>query len=215
MSKTNPDVDDYIEQSRQWQPLLQTLRTLILECGLTEEFKWRAPCYTFENRNVLNLGHLKKSCTLGFFKGVLLQDPRRILTKPGPNSRSVRVIRFTTIEDVSAIEAELKACIQEAMELERSEAKVDFAANDELDIPQELHEEFDASPEFEQAFQQLTPGRQRGYLLHFSSAKQAGTRRKRIEKFVSRILDGKGIHDCVCGLSKKMPGCDGSHKFAK
>ena len=210
-NKPHPKVDEYLNQVQQWQQELSTLRAILLDCPLSEAFKWRAPCYTFEGRNVVILGPWKRSCTLSFFKGALLKDPQGLLEKPGENSRATRVIPFTDVETIVQNKAVIKAYVQEAIELEKAGMKVDFSQNRELDHPAELQDRFGENPEFRRAFESLTPGRQRGYLLHFTAAKQSKTRQARIEKYEPRILDGKGLNDCTCGLSKKMPGCDGSH----
>jgi uncharacterized protein YdeI (YjbR/CyaY-like superfamily) len=145
-------------------------------------------------------------------KGVLLKDAEGILVKPGENTRAARLIRFTNVPDIVEMQSTLASYIHEAIELENAGAKVNFEKGRELDLPHELQDKFDESPSLQTAFAALTPGRQRGYVLYFSGAKRASSRVSRIEKYVERILDGKGIHDCVCGLSRKMPNCDGSHK---
>jgi len=211
-NRMNSRVDDYIRGKLKWEQELQALRTIVLDCGLTEEWKWRAPCYTHQNANVVMVSALKECCVLSFMKGALLQDAEGVLVKPGENTRVGRVIRFTNVQEIIELESILKSYIDEAIELETSGVKVDPANHRELDIPQELLDKFDESPALKSAFELLTPGRQRGYVLHFSGAKRATARASRIEKYVDRILNGKGIHDCVCGLSRKMPNCDGSHK---
>ncbi|BDS06246.1 hypothetical protein NT6N_12860 [Oceaniferula spumae] len=210
----NSKVDDYISEASEWSDELGRLRAIILDCGLTEEFKWRAPCYTFQKKNVLMLGALKESCVLSFLKGALLKDARHLLSKPGENTQAARVIRFTQLQEILEVESTLKNYIHEAIEIEKSGVQVPENKNAEP-IPEELQNAFDQSPSFKTAFEALTPGRQRGYILYFSAAKQSATRVTRIEKYTPRIMDGKGIHDCTCGLSKKMPTCDGSHKFIK
>lgn len=208
----NAKVDEYIRQCDMWQDELQQLRIVVLACGLTEDWKWRAPCYTHRGANVVLLGALKDYCVLSFLKGALLKDAEGILVKPGENSRAARLIRFTDAQEIVEIESILKSYIHEAMGLEDAGLKVDFAKDRELDLPQELQDKFNENPSLKSAFEALTPGRQRGYLLYFSGAKRASSRVTRIEKYAERILDGKGIHDCVCGLSRKLPQCDGSHK---
>ncbi|MFI4876968.1 MAG: DUF1801 domain-containing protein [Blastopirellula sp. JB062] len=206
------DAETYFQNVKQWRAELEELRRILLAAGLTEDFKWRSPCYTYQGKNVVILGELKNACTLGFFKGALLKDPRGILAKPGENTRSARLLRFTEVREILKLESTLKAYLREAIENEAAGRKVDLEQDRALELPEELQAKFDESPELEQAFSALTPGRQRAYLLHFAAAKQAKTRIARIEKFRPRILDGKGPNDCVCGLSKKMPNCDGSHK---
>lgn len=194
---------------------MKSLRSILLDCGLTEEFKWRQPCYMYKKSNIVLLYELKECCALGFLKGALLQDTAGILIKSGENSQSGRWIKFTTMEEINSMEATIKAYVFEAIEVEKAGLKVDFKEKNELVFPEELTNKFDSNPAFRAAFEALTPGRQRGYNLYFSAAKQSQTRSLRIEKYVERILAGKGIHDCICGFSKKMPNCDGSHKYIR
>lgn len=211
----NAQVDEFLKQSTKWREELAELRSLLLACGLTEEFKWRAPCYTFEKRNVAILAALKESCTLSFFKGALLKDPHGLLSKPGENTRAARVIRFTSVKDAVELRPVLKAYIEEAIQVEKSGRKVESGDATDPALPKELQDKLDKLPALKRAFEMLTPGRQRGYVLDVAAAKQPKTRAARVEKHVQRILEGKGIHDCVCGLTKKPPGCDGSHKHLK
>lgn len=203
-------VDDYLTRVP-WQKELTAFRLILLDCGLTEEWKWKQPCYTFEGKNIGVLGSFKDNCVLSFFKGVLLEDAQEILEKPGANSQSARVVRITDVKQVIEMEAILRGYIFEAIEVEKAGLKVEYKSNDTLVFPKELHTRFAQDPEFQSAFQQLTPGRQRGYNLYFSGTKSSKSRQDRIEKHVQRILAGKGINDCVCGRSNKMPRCDGSH----
>ena len=212
--KTNPEVDAYFRGLKKWRAELLTLRMIALECGLVEELKWRHPCYCIDGGNVAILGGLKDCSTFNFFKGVLLKDPEGILQKPGENSRSSRMIRFTSEEQIIDMKPTLLAYIGEAIDIEKAGVRVDLKEDSLLGIPIELQSKFEAVPAFETAFFALTPGRQRAYVLHFSAAKQASTRVSRIEKALPLILVGKGLNDCTCGLSKRMPACDGSHKFA-
>ena len=195
-----------------WQQELQALRALVLSCGLQETFKWKAPCYTSDGRNILLLGRLKNHFVLSFFKGALLTDDAGILERPGENTRSARVVRLRDLREVTRIEPILKRYIQAAIQLEKSGKRVPKESTP-LTIPDELQRKLRESHEFSAAFEVLTPGRQRGYCMHFSAAKRSETRIARIERNTDRILDGKGLNDCTCGLSKKMPQCDGSHKF--
>lgn len=205
-----PQVDDYLTRVP-WEKELTALRLILLDCGLTEEWKWRQPCYTFQGKNIGILASFKDSCAVSFFKGVLLQDDHGILEKPGENSQSVRFARFTHVKQITELDAILKAYIYEAIEIEKAGLKVELKSNSELVFPEELHAKFAQDPAFHYAFQALTPGRQRGFNLYFSGAKSAKSREARIEKHTERILAGKGINDCICGLSQKMPRCDGSH----
>ena len=209
----NPKVDDFISEATKWQAEIKQLRTLLLDGGLTEEFKWRTPCYSFQGNNVVIIGCFKNYCTLSFFKGALLQDSHKVLSKPGENSQAVRFFKFTNLEEITEQKPTIKAYIFEAIEIEKAGLKVAFKSNTELEWVAELQMALDKNPALKTAFNALTPGRQRAYNLYFSEAKQPKTRETRIEKYTQRILDRKGINDCICGLSKKMPGCDGSHKF--
>ncbi len=210
---TNPKVDAYLSKVKAWQEELAKLRTILLDCGLTEELKWRVPCYTFQESNVALLGGFKQYCALSFFKGVLLQDAEDILVAPGENSQSVRLFRFTSVKEIVELEPSLKAYIYEAVEIEKTGLKVDLKESADLVFPEELFTKLKESPDLKTAFDALTPGRQRAYNLYFSAAKQSKTRESRIEKYRQQILDGKGINDCTCGLSRKLPYCDGSHKY--
>jgi uncharacterized protein YdeI (YjbR/CyaY-like superfamily) len=177
-----------------WNNELVLLRSIILGCGLTEEVKWGSPCYTYNNKNVLMLAALKSYCTISFFKGVLLNDTKNILDKPGENSQHGRLIRFTKDSDLAAMEKTIKQYIKQAIEIEKSGLKVETVPNPEP-IPDEFKQAMDENPDLKTAFFALTPGRQRSWILHFSSAKQAQTRISRIEKYTPKILQGIGFHD--------------------
>lgn len=193
---SGPRYEAFLRAAEPWRDELAELRRIVLECGLTEEVKWGAPCFTADGGNVVILGALKDVCCLSFFKGVLLSDPEGILVAPGENSRSGRLIPFTGVDQVLAREATLKAYVREAADLERSGARVDFAKDrDEIAIPDELRREFSENSGFEDAWDALTPGRRRGWLLQFTGAKQSATRTSRIRRAMPRILDGKGLHD--------------------
>lgn len=209
----NPKVTDYLQGLENWQAELRKLRDIALDCGLSEELKWGYPCYAFEKKNVVIISGLKDYCALSFFNGALLKDPKGILVKPGENTRAGRLVRFTSVAEITEQMAALKAYILEAVELEKAGVKVDMKEGAQLEMPEELEKQLDASPVLREAFVGLTPGRQRAYILHISAAKQSKTREARIEKLKPRILDGKGLNDCTCGHSKRMPACDGSHRF--
>lgn len=177
-----------------WSDELKQLRRIVLECGLDEEFKWSQPCYVFQNRNILFVTAFKEYAALAFFKGALLADPNGILVAPGANSQSARQIRFTDAKDIIELEPVLKAYIYEAIEMEKMGLKVNLKKNPES-IPEELRNKFDKIPELKSAFEALTPGRQRGYILYFSQPKQSKTRESRIEKNMDKIFNGKGIND--------------------
>lgn len=194
MGDFNPKVEAFFAKAGPWQKELAALRAILLDSRLTEDFKWRSPCYTFQDGNVATIWGLKESCALSFFKGVLLSDVDGILVAPGKNSRSVRMVRFTSVEQIAGMEAILKDYIREAIGAEEVGLKVDFRDGD-LDLPEELVKKLEEDPDLKTAFEALTPGRQRGYVLHFSQAKQSSTRLSRIEKHRPRILVGKGLHD--------------------
>jgi len=177
-----------------WTEVLIELRRIVLECGLDEDFKWSQPCYMFQKSNVLLVTAFKEYAAISFFKGTLLADPQGILVAPGANSQSARQLRFTHIKDILDREAVLKAYIYEAIELERLGLKVNYNKK-AGPIPEELQKKFDEIPELKSAFEALTPGRQRGYILYFSQAKQSSTRKSRIEKSMVKIFEGKGIND--------------------
>ncbi|MFV5696139.1 DUF1801 domain-containing protein [Flavobacterium sp. LB3P122] len=211
----NPKVDDFISKAKKWQPEIEQLRLLLLDCGLIEEFKWRNPCYTFQRNNVALIGSFKEYCALSFFKGTLLQDSNGLLSKPGENSQAMRFFKFTNLEEITELKSIIKNYIYEAIEIEKAGLKVIFKSNTALELIKELQIALDKNLSLKIAFKALTPGRQRAYNLYFSAAKQSKTRETRIENYIPRILDGKGFNDCICGLSKKMPNCDGSHKYIR
>ncbi len=205
----------FLEKATKWRQELEHLRTIILDCGLTEEWKWRVPCYTLQDSNIVLINSFKDYCAVGFFKGVLLKDSEGILYQQTENSQSARLIRFSNLQEITESESVLKSYIREAMEIEKAGLKVAFKKNTELVFLEELQTKLDEIPDFKTAFYALTPGRQRAYDLYFSAPKQSQTRYSRIEKYTQQILEGKGINDCTCGLSKKFPYCDGSHKELK
>jgi uncharacterized protein YdeI (YjbR/CyaY-like superfamily) len=207
----NPKVDDFISNSNNWKPELEMLRKIILDCNLFEDIKWGVPCYTYQNSNIVIIQGFKAYCGLLFFKGALLNDANQLLVKPGENTQSGRLIRFTNTKEIVDLEPVLKSYIFEAIELEKKGLKVDFVKDNTHVITEEFQIKLNNNPELKIAFESLTPGRQRAYNLFFSAAKQSKTREVRIEKYTQQILNGKGINDCTCGLSKKMPYCDGSH----
>ncbi len=177
-----------------WTSALELLRAIVLDCGLIEEVKWGVPCYTFQNANVLLVSAFNEYCSISFFKGSLLSNSQGLLEKPGPNSQAARLIKFTNIEKIRSHEADIKTCIFEAIEVEKAGLKVKFQKNPEP-IPEELEKKFEEDPVLKTAFESLTPGRQRGYILHFSAPKQSKTRVSRIEKCIGKILNGEGLND--------------------
>lgn len=178
-----------------WQKELALLRQIVQACGLDEEAKWGVPCYTYQGKNIVILGAFKDSCIISFFKGTLLQDAQNILTAPGENSQSTRWVKFTNVKDIQRLETTLKEYIYEAIEVEKAGLKVTLKKTSEYPIPDELQQKFEENDAFKTAFEALTPGRQRGYLLHFSQAKQSATRMSRIEKYMPKIFEGKGFQD--------------------
>ncbi|PQO41058.1 DUF1801 domain-containing protein [Blastopirellula marina] len=215
MGEKNPQVDQFFSGVKQWKKELTRLREIVLETKLTEELKWRAPCYTDLGKNIVILGGFKAFCSLNFFKGALLKDPQGVLVRQGENTRSARIMRFTSEEEIVTLKATIKAYIREAINVEKSGEKVALDQDSEIETPDEFQKRLDDDSALRAAFEALTPGRQRAYLLHFSGAKQSKSRESRIDKCLSRIFDGKGLHDCTCGLSNRLPTCDGSHKQLK
>jgi uncharacterized protein YdeI (YjbR/CyaY-like superfamily) len=195
MNNTNPKVDFYFEKNTKWQKEIKQLRKLVLDCGLNEELKWGCPCYTFEKKNIVLIHVFKEYCALLFFKGSLVKDPENILIQQTENVQAARQARFTSAKGITKAEKSLKACIYEAIEVEKAGLKVPLKKTREFDMPEEFEKELRKNPELKRAFKALTPGRQRGYLLYFSSAKQSKTRVARIEKYTGRIMDGKGLTD--------------------
>jgi uncharacterized protein YdeI (YjbR/CyaY-like superfamily) len=195
MTRLNPKVDAFLGRAEKWRPEFEKLRAIALACELTEELKWGNPCYTFQKKNVVLIYGFNEYCALLFIKGALLNDPKGILIQQTKNVQSARQVRFTSVADIAEVEPVLKAYIREAIEVERAGLKVDFRKGGELEIPLEFQEKLDEMPALKTAFYALTPGRQRGYLLHFSAPKQASTRASRVEKSMPQILAGKGLND--------------------
>lgn len=191
----NPEVDFYFDKNKGWQKEIEKLRTIILDCGLAEELKWGCPCYTFEKRNIVLIHVFKEYCAVLFFKGALLNDAKGILIQQTENVQGARQVRFTNLQEVVKLQAALKAYIYEAIEVEKAGLKVPLKKTTEFAMPDEFKKLLSKKPALKKAFEALTPGRQRGYLLHFSSPKQAKTREARIEKSMQDILDGKGLND--------------------
>ncbi|MBA3675186.1 MAG: YdeI/OmpD-associated family protein [Chitinophagaceae bacterium] len=190
----NPKVDFYFNKSK-WQDELEQLRMIVLDCGLTEELKWGVPCYTFEKRNILLIHVFKEYCALLFFKGVLLKDTNGILVQQTENVQAGRQVRFTDVKEIVKMKPGLKAYIYEAIEVEKAGLKVPLKKATEFAMPEEFQNKLAKNSTLKTAFDALTPGRQRGYLLHFSQPKQSKTRESRIEKSMQKILNGKGLND--------------------
>jgi uncharacterized protein YdeI (YjbR/CyaY-like superfamily) len=194
MNRMNPKVDVYLSRSKKWQEEFEKLRMIILDCQLTEELKWGKPCYTFQESNIVIIQGFKEFCALLFCKGALLNDANGILEKPGENTQAARRVPFTNVREIVEMESVLKAYIHEAIEGEKAGLKVDFKKNPEP-IPEEFQNKLAEIPALKAAFDALTPGRQRGYILYFSAPKQSKTRESRVEKRMQQILDGKGLND--------------------
>lgn len=205
----NPEVDTYLSDGcgrcqlvatpkckvNRWQPELRLLRTLIAECGLNEERKWGMPCYTYMTKNVLVMAAFKEYCTLSFFKGSLLNNETGMLVSPGENSQSTRQLRFISVEEIQNNADVIKSFIFEAIDLEKSGRKVVLKSTEEFDVPEEFRSKLEEFPLLKSAFDALTPGRRRAYLLWFAQPKQSKTREARIEKVIPQILAGKGLND--------------------
>ena len=192
----NPKVvDRFLDRAQKWKEEMKLLRKICLDCGLTEDFKWMHPCYTLKGKNVVLIHEFKEYCALLFHKGALLKDTENILVQQTENVQAARQIRFTNIDEIIALESTIKAYIFEAIEVEKAGLEVKMKKVSEFDIPQELQQKFKEAPALKTAFKALTPGRQRGYLLYFSQAKQSKTRVSRIEKYIPKIFDGKGVND--------------------
>ncbi|ATH94462.1 YdeI/OmpD-associated family protein [Bacillus glycinifermentans] len=194
-SGMNPKVDEFLSQAAKWKEEYEKLRNIVLDCELTEEFKWMHPCYTFNHKNIVLIHGFKEYCALLFHKGALLKDPHGILIQQTENVQAARQIRFTNVQEIVEMETILKAYINEAIEVEKAGLEVEFKKTTEFAIPEELQHKFDEIPALKTAFEALTPGRQRAYIFYFSQAKQSKTRESRVEKYVQKILDGKGLKD--------------------
>lgn len=202
MDKMNPKVDAFINRSKQWQKEFEQLRTIVLDClpagqagGLTEELKWGKPCYVLGDSNVVLMHGFKEYCALLFFKGALLKDARGILIQQTENVQAARQVRFTNVKEIVKMQSMVKAYIKEAVEIEKAGIKVEMKKTSEFKMPEEFQNRLDENPELKTAFDSLTPGRQRGYILYFSQPKQSKTREARVEKYVKQILRGKGLDD--------------------
>ncbi|WP_192346145.1 YdeI family protein [Algoriphagus sp. Y33] len=191
----NPKTDFFFDKPTQWQEEYRQLRRLVLDCGLTEELKWGVPCYTFQGSNVVLIHGFKEYCALLFHKGALLQDAEHIMIQQTENVQGARQIRFADVKGIVEMKPVLKSYIYEAIEVEKAGLKVALKKTKEYAVPEEFQVKLDENAALKSAFEALTPGRQRGYLLHFSAAKQAKTREARIEKLIPQILAGKGLND--------------------
>ena len=195
MDNTNPKVDRFIENAQQWQEEFKQLRSIAQDCQLTEEFKWGKPCYTFEGKNIVLIHGFKEYCALLFIKGALLNDPVGILVQQTKNVQAARQMRFTDAEEIAEMTHIVKAYMLEAVEAEKAGLKVELKETAEFDMPEEFESKLAEDPALKTAFEALTPGRQRGYLLYFAAPKQSKTKVARIENCIPQIMDGKGLND--------------------
>ena len=195
MNKANPKLDAHFSKAKKWKKELEQLRTIVLDCGLTEELKWHQPCYTLQDKNVVLIHGFKEYCALLFFKGALLKDSRKILVQQTENVQAGRQIRFTGVQEIIRMKAILKSYIKNAIAVEQAGLKVPLKKTSAFTIADEFQNKLDKKPALKKAFTALTPGRQRAYLLYFSAAKQSSTREARVEKCVEAILKGKGLND--------------------
>src|SRR6267142_3182188 len=191
----NSKVDVFLSKAKKWQEEMEKLRMILLDCQLTEELKWGKPCYTFQKSNIIIIIGLKEYCALMFCKGALLNDANGILIKPGENTQAGRWIKFTSVREIVEMETILKTYIYEAIEVEKAGLKVNYRKTTDFIIPDDFQNKLDEIPDLKTAFDALTPGRQRAYILYFSGAKQSKTRESRIEKCMRQILNGKGLND--------------------
>lgn len=204
------EIQEFLENISTWKKEILLLRDAIKNINLKETIKWGSLCYTFNGKNVFVIGLFKSYFSISFFKGVLIEDKDNILISPGEDSHHVRMLIFTSSEEVKSKRSVINDFIDKAIKIEEQGLKV-TVSDRSLRYPVELTQAFTSSSEFKRAFEKLTPGRKRAYILFFTKAKQSETRSDRIQKYRGRILNGFGINDCVCGKSKKMPRCDGSH----
>ena len=195
MNRMNPKVDFYFNKAKKWLEEIERLRMIVLDCGLSEELKWGVPCYTFQKSNIVLIHVFKEYCALLFFKGALLRDAKGILIQQTKNVQAARQIRFTSVRQIVKLKPILKAYIHEAVEVEKAGLKVPFKKTKEFSMPEEFQNKLNKNPALKKAFNVLTPGRQRAYLLYFSQPKQSKTREARVEKCTQKILNGKGLND--------------------
>lgn len=194
-SKPNPKVDFFFSKAEKWQEEFKKLRTIILDCQLTEELKWGVPCYTFQNSNIVLIHGFKEYCAILFVKGALLKDSKGVLIQQTKNVQAARQIRFTNVREIAKMETTLKTYIKEAIEVEKAGLKIDYKKTSDFIIPKEFQKKLDEMPALKEAFHALTPGRQRAYLFYFSQPKLSKTREARVEKYIDLILDGIGLND--------------------
>jgi uncharacterized protein YdeI (YjbR/CyaY-like superfamily) len=195
MNEKNPKIDRLLNHVNQWRDEFEALREIVLDCGLTEDLKWRQPCYSFEGKNVVLIHGFKEYCALLFFKGALLKDPKKILIRQTENVQATRQIRFTGVREILKMKSAVKAYVQAAIAVEKAGLKVQLKKTSDFTIPEEFQKKLDESSALKTAFRGLTPGRQRGYIFYFSQPKQSKTREARVERYMQQILSGKGLDD--------------------
>lgn len=195
MNSMNPKVDFFFNKATKWQAAYKLLRTIILDCGLTEELKWGVPCYTHQKKNIVLIHGFKEYCAILFHKGALLNDPKGILIQQTENVQSARQIRFTNAKEIAKLAPAIKAYVYEAIEVEKAGLKVELKKTDDYAVPEEFQKQLNENKALQKAFKALTPGRQRAYIYYFSQAKLAKTRAARVEKYMPLILEGKGLDD--------------------
>ncbi|MBY0215159.1 YdeI family protein [Paenibacillus illinoisensis] len=191
----NTKIDPYFNKLKNWKEEFELLREIVLDCGLTEEFKWMHPCYTLDGKNIVLIHGFKEYCALLFHKGALLKDPHGILIQQTENVQAARQLRFTNAQTIQEMQLIIQDYIEEAVQIEKAGLQVELKKHDEYTVPEELANKFVEIPDLKTAFEGLTPGRQRAYIMHFSSPKQSKTRESRVEKYIPHILDGKGLND--------------------
>lgn len=206
------NTDAYFNRLQLWKAELLAIRTILLEIPLQESIKWGNACYSREGKNIVILQPFKNYLALGFFKGALISDTYELLVKPGQHTQAARQLRIESVADVQQKELAIRQYVQQAIVIEQKAIVVPSVDSPAGVFPEEWASRLSATPALAKAFHQLTPGRQRAYQIYFSAPQQSATRERRIDKMIPLILCGKGINDCTCGLSKKMPYCDGSHK---
>ena len=204
MTGPNPQFEKYFAKPQQWQAEFNALRRILLDCQLTEELKWRQPCYTFDGRNIVILSGFKAFCALGFFQGSLMPDPQGLLVSPGENSRAAKMLRFTSLAEITSRETLIADYVRAAISVAQSGAKVDFSANKTVVYPAELEAAFAEDDDYRTAFEAMTPGRRRGWVLQFVSAKQSTTRTARIVRAKDSVLRGLGPQDEYLKNQKKL-----------
>jgi uncharacterized protein YdeI (YjbR/CyaY-like superfamily) len=207
----NASIDLYVNNAKSWQQEMTLLRAILLECQLAEALKWGKPCYSYNNNNIVMIQSFKAHIDLGFFNGASLKDTQQVLTKAGEHTQAARQMKFTDSTQIEKAKGIIQSYIKEAIVIATSGITIEKEKKAENIIVTELQAIFKNNAPLKKAFESLTPGKQRGYLIYFSAAKQSATRITRINNYISKIICGKGLNDCTCGLSKRMPTCDGSH----